>query len=106
MTDNRQHERHELSIDVEVTSGDQSLAGSSKDISIGGMKLEMPRDTDPLRPGMRLEVAFRLPELRDEIRVPALVRWTDRIDPHIGGVQFLRGLRAREVWAIDRMRRD
>jgi len=105
MNDNRQHERHDVSVKVEVVIDDHRFEGSSQDLSIGGMRVELSDDAPMLRPGMRFEVAFRLPQLDNEIRVPATVRWVDRVDGRVGGVQFLRGLRAVEVWAIDRMRR-
>ncbi len=105
MSDNRQHERHDVKVDVQVVLEDHSFEASSRDLSIGGMRLELGEDAPMMRTGMLLEVAFRLPQLDNEIRVPARVRWVDRIDARVGGVQFLRGLRAVEVWAIDRMRR-
>lgn len=105
MTDNRQHERHDVNVDVQVVLDDDSFAGSTRDLSIGGMRLEMGADGPTMSTGMLIEVAFRLPQLDNEIRVPARVRWVDRVDSRVGGLQFLRGLRAVEVWAIDRMRR-
>lgn len=105
MSENRQHERHQISLEVQVLIEERTYVAQSRDLSIGGMRVELDDSAPMLRTGMRVEVAFRIPELPNEIRVPAAVRWTDRVDDRMGGIQFLRGLRAFEVWAIERMRR-
>jgi hypothetical protein len=41
--------------------------------------------------------------LHDPIRAEAEIRWIDRSSAASCGVQFMTGLRAREVWAINRL---
>jgi Tfp pilus assembly protein PilZ len=56
-----------------------------------------------LKVGETIYVRFELPELDGPVEVSGKVRWVDRIDPQMGGMQFADGLRAKQVWAINRL---
>jgi hypothetical protein len=57
----------------------------------------------PSEVGEGMKVRFRLRGLVDAIEADAVVRWQDRLDPRVCGIQFTTGLRAKEVWAINRL---
>ena len=101
MDERRAHARHEHVLEVKVTRDGQGVAASTIDLSAGGVRLSL--DDGSAAVGQKLALAFSLPELDHAVEVQAQVRWVDRIDPRICGVQFLEGLRAKEVWAINRL---
>ena len=94
-------ERFDLELVVEVMLEDQRYSVKAMDISTGGMCLVTNEQI--LSPSTTLELAFKLPALPDPIQVQAVVRWCS---DDLCGVQFIVGLRAREVWAINRLKRD
>ena len=102
MSERRQNQRYALQLSVELKLQGQTIACSSADLSIGGLRLELP---EPLRVavGDTVNVSFRLPALDGAVAAPAVVRWVDRVDDRMCGLQFTAGLRAREVWAINRL---
>ncbi|HVV85999.1 MAG TPA: PilZ domain-containing protein [Kofleriaceae bacterium] len=63
-------------------------------LSIGGALVRRPR----LPLGVRVQLAFRVPNLDDTISTGAVVRWST--DDEVG-VQF-DGLRPRDVWALSK----
>lgn len=76
-----------------------SFEGRSKDISIGGMYLE---STEPVAFGAELTIEVTLPRTKGALKLPAVVRWTDKTG---FGVQFgLLG--ARETHAISQLIRS
>jgi hypothetical protein len=65
-------------------------------MSLGGIGFSV--EADPaIRVGERVTVKLRLPRLADPLIVEAEVRWAAG---SAVGVQFLRGLRAKETWAL------
>lgn len=71
----------------------ESFAGTAKDISIGGMFVV---SAQRLEFGEQLSIALSLPDLQQELTLPATVRWTIQTG---FGVQF--GLiGARETHAL------
>jgi type IV pilus assembly protein PilZ len=76
-----------------------TFEGRSKDISIGGMYLE---STEAVAFGTELTIEVSLPRTKGALRLPAVVRWTDKAG---FGVQFgLLG--ARETHAISQLIRS
>ena len=100
MDERRSSTRHGHAVDIDVRRGEEIMAGASVDVSAGGMRLSVEGE---LSSGEQVGLKFELPGLDAPIEVEAVVRWVDRIDPHICGVQFREGLRAKEVWAINRL---
>jgi c-di-GMP-binding flagellar brake protein YcgR len=93
--------RFGLSSTVEVSLEGETLAATTEDISTGGMKLRFESAQPTV--GARLGLRLALPELEGPIEVEGVVRWVNRIAGNVCGVQFTTGLRAREVWAINRL---
>jgi hypothetical protein len=71
----------------------------TKDIGTGGICLVFG-GASPVSVGERVEVRFQLPKLSGPTCVAAIVRWVGGPDGVMAGLQFARGLRAREAWAI------
>jgi len=84
-----------------VLVGDRSVAGTSRNISQGGMFIEMS-ESIPMDAVVR--VRFSLPGLTDgSLETEARVRWVEREGQGRGvGVQFA-ALRPIEVWAINQL---
>jgi uncharacterized protein (TIGR02266 family) len=63
-------------IDVPVTfthkSSSEVISGYAKDVSVGGMFVETER---PVHFGGEVAVRLRLPHSKDELTLPAVVRW-------------------------------
>jgi uncharacterized protein (TIGR02266 family) len=95
----RADRRYERRIDIEFSYEGQSHSGHTRNLSLGGVFIE----TDVVLPfGARLQVRFRLPTQTEWIEVEGQVRWCDTSDEVRGmGVRF-EGLRARDVWALNK----
>jgi hypothetical protein len=91
--DTRSSQRYDVIIEVEIRRGDAREQATARNLSIGGMLLEM---SDRLAIGEKLQVQFRVPGAKDPVEATAIVRWHDGAAT---GVQF-DGLRARDVWAL------
>lgn len=102
MSERRENLRYAVQMAVEIDFNGQHITCSAADVSIGGIKLELA-EALPIAVGDSVGVTFRLPALEDAVAAPAVVRWVDRVDERVFGVQFITGLRAREVWAINRL---
>lgn len=97
MSENRQHARQIIETDVAFQVGDgPRIEARCRDVSLGGMFIET---TAPLPYGSALRVFLRLPGLRVEASIEAVVRWAK----HTGmGVQFGR-MGARETHALTQL---
>ena len=99
MREKRAHVR--VSVDLDLVcelKGGGVVAGTGKDISLGGMYVECK---EILAFGTELTIVVRLPGSTEESRLPAVVRWSK---PGGVGVQFgLMG--ARETHAIAQLLR-
>lgn len=100
-SERRDNQRFEVEVVVRVFMGDTVVDWPSEDISAGGMRLRV--DAQVPKIGERLKVSFKLPLLAAPIEAEGEVRWVDRSTPPTIGIQFSTGLRAREVWAINRL---
>jgi uncharacterized protein (TIGR02266 family) len=88
-------------LDVEVLAGEQRQVATTRNISLGGVFVET---TTPLPLQTRLQIRFRIPTQPEPIEVAGEVRWVEPggVDQLPGmGIRF-QGLRAREVWALNR----
>lgn len=94
----RQHPRAEWRAPVQIVGGEQPLAATSVNVSVGGMLVA----TDAkLRVGDAVRARFRLPTMSADTEADAVVRWTA---DGVAGLSFV-GLRAIEVRAIHRLTR-
>ncbi|MDY0000340.1 MAG: PilZ domain-containing protein [Polyangia bacterium] len=100
MTDDRgrrAQQRFDVRIPVEVTFQGEGFETFSRNISLGGMFLEKAGN---VQFGAVVQLRFSLPDLAGPLTVDAHVRWVQGDDGL--GVQFV-GLRAREVWALQKL---
>ncbi|MCG8556681.1 MAG: PilZ domain-containing protein [Proteobacteria bacterium] len=95
----RSHTRYACSLPVQIDAGEQTLRGVLLNVSLGGAFVDVVE-----KPAFGSEVLLRvkLPALREDALLPAFVRW--RKETGIG-VQF-HSLRARAVWALNRLCRQ
>jgi hypothetical protein len=91
----RQQRRYDCRIDLEVVVGADTHAAVIHNISLGGVYIVAVE-----RPafGSRVTLRFKVPTQKDTIEVGGTVRWADVSG---FGVQF-DGLRARDVWALNK----
>ncbi len=95
MSENRRiATRHPVSIPADVTAAGATVSCNLSNLSLGGAFLDHQR----LPMGDRVLLSFRLPGHDDAIKTQSTVRWTTQDGI---GVQF-DGLRARDVWALNR----
>lgn len=93
----REHQRVDIALPVTVEHAGRTLAGTSRNLSVGGMFVDVAEKV-PL--GASVGIRFSLPDVHRPIAVTATVRW---IAGETGlGVQF-DGLRAGEVWDLQRL---
>ena len=93
--------RYDRQLTVEVSAGGEELITRSRNVSLGGMFLESKQ---PLAIGTTVNLRFRIPTQPEMVEVAADVRWvvTKPGSDELGiGVRF-QGLRARDVWALNR----
>ena len=98
--DKRKNPRHAVALTVDVTRDDQTVRGTTQNVSLGGLKLTVDLQPPP-RVGERLWLHLDLPTLPQPIDAKAEVRWMSG-DGRVLGVQFVTGLRAKEIWALGR----
>jgi hypothetical protein len=97
----RAHARYNVDHAVEMGRQDELTAGRTINLSRGGMLVSVPIEP-ALSVGERVTLSFSVPDLEAPIRCKAEVRWANRVDRTIVGVQFVTGLRAKEAWALGR----
>jgi len=95
MVEQRRSHRARLDAVVQVTrkGGDEVASGEARDVSVGGIFVET---ASPFPFGTEVVVHVRLPGYKDELAMPAVVRWTGEDGM---GLQF-QLLGARETHAI------
>jgi PilZ domain len=86
--------RHPVSIPATATTAGTTVSCILSNLSLGGAFLDHQR----LPMGARVHVVFKLPNHDDAIATDSTVRWSTQDGI---GVQF-DGLRARDVWALNR----
>lgn len=86
---------------MELTAAGERQMAVTRNISLGGMFVEIMK---PVAVGSAVLVRFKVPTQPEAIEVAGEVRW---VESDVGGgvagmgVRF-QGLRAREVWALNR----
>ena len=93
--------RYARTVEIELKAGGQSQTLFAKNLSLGGLFAET---LEPLAMGTKVEVSFTVPGHPETIMVKGEVRWTELMGSTglTGmGIRF-QGLRAREVWALNR----
>lgn len=95
MSENRRiATRHPVSIPANVTAGGETVSCNLSNLSLGGAFLDHQR----LPMGERVHLTFKVPGYDETIATQSTVRWNTQDGI---GVQF-DGLRARDVWALNR----
>ena len=93
--------RYARRLDVEVIAGNETRTATTGNISLGGLFVE----TSAIYPlQSRVQIRFRIPTQPEPIEVSGEVRWVEAGGPDQAaglGIRF-QGLRAREVWALNR----
>jgi Tfp pilus assembly protein PilZ len=96
VADNRRTStRHAVSLDASLAIDGAKRACTVMNLSLGGA---LVATGERYRMGQRVQIAFRVPSIEESIEVGATVRWSDDVAT---GIQF-DGLRAREVWALNK----
>ncbi len=95
MPDKRQSVRHDVALSVHVVIEEKSYDSQIANLSIGGALILLDED---LPMDQRVELTFSIPTQKEPIHVGASVRWATGTSI---GVQF-DGLRAREVWSLNK----
>jgi uncharacterized protein (TIGR02266 family) len=94
--------RYDRRVDVELSSDGQQIRAVSRNLSLGGMFVETG---ELLAEQTRVQVRFKVPSQPEPVEVAGEVRWVERSagpDRPTGmGIRF-HGLRARDVWALNR----
>ncbi len=86
--------RHPVSIKATLTVDGKGRDCTILNLSLGGALMSMPK----LAMGSRVNLVFNVPTIEEAIEIGATVRWTDE---NAIGIQF-DGLRARDVWALNK----
>ena len=96
MADNRRTStRHDVSLAAKLTLDGNQREATVMNLSLGGALINAGAK---LAMGSRVQISFSVPTLETPIEVGATVRWSDAKST---GLQF-DGLRARDVWALNK----
>lgn len=80
-------------------TGESRQTVFTRNVSLGGMLVET---LEPLAPQTRVQIRFTIPSQREPVEVQGEVRWVEKQKNLASmGIRF-HGLRAREVWALNR----
>jgi uncharacterized protein (TIGR02266 family) len=93
--------RYERHLEVEVMFEGKKQTSQTVNISLGGLYLE---SASPLPIGATVQLRFQLPTQPEPVEVAGDVRWVvkkEKSDLSGIGIRF-QGLRARDVWALNR----
>ena len=93
--------RYDRQLEIEVIFEGKKQTSHSVNISLGGLYLE---STTPLPIGVTVQLRFQLPTQPEPVEVAGDVRWVvkkEKSELSGIGIRF-QGLRARDVWALNR----
>jgi uncharacterized protein (TIGR02266 family) len=96
----RSDRRYERNVPIDFTYQGSSFSGRTRNISLGGVFIE----TEERLPfGARVTLSFRVPTQAEAINVDGQVRWLEIDDGRLRGIGVrFDGLRARDVWALNK----
>lgn len=94
-TNRRSQSRHEVSLAATLTLEGQPRQATLMNLSLGGALVNAGMRYSM---GARVQISFSIPTQADPVEVGATVRWSD---DKATGLQF-DGLRARDVWALNK----
>jgi uncharacterized protein (TIGR02266 family) len=93
--------RYDRRVEVEIVAAGKHYRVTTRNLSLGGMFV----DTDELLPEQTtIQVRFKVPTQPELVDVAGEVRWVEPGEagkPGGMGIRF-QGLRARDVWALNR----
>lgn len=95
MPENRKSVRHDVKISVTITIDGTPFETVMQNLSVGGALISYKKRVELAN---RVQVTFRIPTNENEISIGSTVRWCA---DGVLGVQF-DGLRAREVWSLNK----
>ena len=99
MEHRRADRRYDRRIDVDVVAEGATLSTYTRNISLGGVYVMAQR---ALPFGSKVRLKFTVPTQSEAIEVEGEVRWVESDgEQHGMGIQF-GGLRARDVWALNK----
>jgi len=94
--------RYDRQLEIEVLFEGKKQISQTRNISLGGLYLE---SASPLPIGTTVQLRFQLPTQPEPVEVAGDVRWVVKKgaagDQSGIGIRF-QGLRARDVWALNR----
>jgi hypothetical protein len=90
--------RHDVEVPATLEVEGQVWEGQFQNLSLGGAFLSASFDEAQIKSGTRGHVNFRIPTQEEPISVGASIRWCSASGV---GLQF-DGLRAREVWSLNK----
>lgn len=94
--------RYDRRLDVQIVVGEMVHTAITKNVSLGGIFVESAQSL-PLQTSVQIK--FHVPTQVEAIDVTGEVRWVEKPllpDQPVGiGIRF-QGLRARDVWALNR----
>jgi uncharacterized protein (TIGR02266 family) len=90
--------RYERRLEVEIVADGKRQTGHSRNISLGGMFVDA---AEVLPVQTTIQVRFYVPTQPEPIDVTGEVRWAEKGERPGMGIRF-QGLRARDVWALNR----
>jgi uncharacterized protein (TIGR02266 family) len=96
----RSDRRYDRRVPIEFNHEGSAFAAHTRNISLGGVFIE----TDQTLPfGAKVSLKFRVPTQAEAIEVEGQVRWLEMDEGRLRGlgVRF-EGLRARDVWALNK----
>lgn len=99
MSDHRLHQRVEKSLQLVLVHAGREHTVVSRNLSMGGVFVIMD---DPPPIGTKVTVRLLLPSLKEESSIACTVRW---LGDDGAGLRF-DGLRAIEVWALNKVLTD
>ena len=100
MEHRRSDRRYERRVAISVTHEGEALATFTRNISLGGVFIESDR---ALPFGAKVSLDFRIPTQGEPVLVDGQVRWIELEDGQVRGIGIrFEGLRARDVWALNK----
>jgi uncharacterized protein (TIGR02266 family) len=100
MEHRRSDRRYERHVAIDITYEGQSWSTHTRNISLGGVFVDCER---PLPFGARVGLSFRVPTQAEPVTVDGQVRWVETEEGAVRGIGIrFEGLRARDVWALNK----